>query len=150
MKIKTKYLGEVEIDREKVIAFPHGIPGFIEEKEFVLLDLPDNPVFQILQSINTQQLAFIVTAPYQFNSSYEVELDKAILDVLEINEEQEVVILAIISLKEPFEKSTINLQAPLVINNRNCMGKQFITNNKRYGTKEPINVESISSSEKGD
>ena len=39
MKIKTAYLGEVEIDPSQILQFEHGIPGFEEEKQFVLLPI---------------------------------------------------------------------------------------------------------------
>lgn len=50
MKMTSTYLGEIEVDESKIIKFPSGIPGFSESKQFVLLELPDNPIFHILQS----------------------------------------------------------------------------------------------------
>ncbi|SDK03937.1 flagellar assembly protein FliW [Sediminibacillus albus] len=138
MKIPTKYFGELEIDRSRAIFFPQGIPGFNEEKEFILLDLPDNPVFHVLQSVGRQSLAFIVTNPYQFRKDYEFELDQSILGALEIEKQQDVAIFSILSLKDPFEQSTMNLQAPIVINLKNQRGKQYITNHKSYSTREPL------------
>src|SRR5699024_7712639 len=84
MIIKTKYLGNMQISQSKIIKFPSGIPGFLEELEFALLDLPGNPIFQTLQSLKTPELAFIVVNPYHFYRDYEFKLEKNILELLQI------------------------------------------------------------------
>ncbi|MBM7570243.1 flagellar assembly protein FliW [Aquibacillus albus] len=138
MNINTKYFGEISIKDEDVIHFPHGIPGFLDEKEFALLDLEDNPVFQVLQSISNVSLAFIVTNPYHFLKEYEFELDQNTMELLHIESEKDVVVLSIVSLKDPFEESTVNLQAPIIINNTKKRGKQYITNINEFSTKVAI------------
>jgi flagellar assembly factor FliW len=138
MNIQTKYLGDVSIDDTKIIQFPTGIPGFLDETEFVLLDIPGNPVFQFLQSVKTSPLAFVVTDPYHFYQSYTFELDEGTLDSLQINSENDVQIISIVTLKDPFETSTINLKAPLVINQKKMVGKQYILNTDEYPSKASI------------
>lgn len=138
MKIHTKYLGEVEIEDSMVIHFFGGIPGFLEETEFVLLDLPDNPVFQILQSVKSVNMAFIVTNPYHIYQDYAFDLDDNVLESLQIKKENEVVVLTIVTLKKSFNASTLNLQAPLIINSSNRKGKQYILNTDDHPTKAPI------------
>ena len=65
MKLHTKNFGLLEIEEEKIIAFPEGIPGFEEEKEFVIINNEDeeNP-FCWLQSVNNPDLAFVITTPF--------------------------------------------------------------------------------------
>lgn len=138
MKIQTFYFGEIEMDEKSVIQFPNGIPGFHEEKKFVLLDIPDNPAFQILQSVHNQQLAFVVTNPYLFYKDYEFELDEGTIEQLYIEKPEDVVVFTIVTLHDPFEKSTINLQAPIVMNTKNNHAKQVVLNNTAYQTKHPI------------
>lgn len=140
MKIETKYLGEVEINKEKIIRFSNGIPGFPNEKEFVLLDLSDNPVFQILQSVQTKYTAFFVINPFVFYKNYSFDLDDSILETLQINNDNEVIILSIVTLREPFQSSTINLKAPVVINSSKMLGKQYILNKEEYPSKAPMNL----------
>lgn len=138
MKIATKFFDSIDIAKEDILVFPQGIPGFLEEKEFVLLDLEDNPVFQVIQSVGNSTTAFIVTNPYHFYKDYEIELNDNILEFLELEAEQDVTVLSILSLKDPFEESTINLQAPIIINKNKQTGKQYITNLKDYSTKQPL------------
>ncbi|WP_368654413.1 flagellar assembly protein FliW [Ornithinibacillus sp. 4-3] len=138
MIVLTKYLGEMKIDEANIIHFSGGLPGFLEETKFILLDLPGNPLFQFLQSIQTPDLAFIVTDPYHYYQDYQFELDEQILTALQIESEKEVMVRAIITLKEPFTASTMNLKAPVVINPISKAGKQFILNKEQYEAKTPI------------
>lgn len=149
MKIETKYLGDMEIVDSRVIQFPSGLPGFIDETKFVLLDLPDNASFQIMQSIITPSIAFIVTNPYQFYQNYVIDLDEGIIDNLQIEDDKDVIVLVIVTVKDPFNTSTINLKAPIIINSQTKQGKQYILNVDEYPSKAAI-APSASSTGKGE
>ncbi|WP_085991350.1 flagellar assembly protein FliW [Oceanobacillus senegalensis] len=138
MKIQTKYLGEMEIDESKVITFANGIPGFNDEKEFVLLNLFNDTVYQLLQSVHTSTTAFIVINPYLIYQDYSFELDDSTLEQLGIKQENEVVVLSIVTLKDPFHASTLNLKAPLIINSKRMLGKQYILTKEEYPSKALI------------
>ena|SRR5699024_1669275 len=139
MNIKTKYFGEIEVDETKRIQFPAGLPGFVDESSFILLDLPGNHVFQLLQSLQTPSIAFVVTTPYSFYPNYAVELDDNVMESLKIHREEDVSLLVIVTLAAPFEKSTLNLKAPVILNVDQQCGKQYILNTEEYSSKEPIN-----------
>ncbi|MBU5594111.1 flagellar assembly protein FliW [Amphibacillus sp. MSJ-3] len=138
MNIQTKYFGALTIAEADLIKFPNGLPGFPDEKNFALINIPDNPTFLVLQSITEENIAFIVMPPLELYQDYEVKLDDSTLELLEIESEQDVSLLGIITLKEKFSKSTINLQAPIVINHRKRLAKQYITNHKAYSTQTPL------------
>ena len=123
MNIQTAYSGEIEIETTNIITFEHGIPGFEEEHDFVLLPIEDNEVFHVLQSIQTPALAFIVTNPYTITTNYSFDLEEATVHSLQIKEEIEVAVFAIVSLKESIAESTINLKAPIVLNTNNKQSK---------------------------
>ncbi|MGX9133376.1 flagellar assembly protein FliW [Rummeliibacillus sp. JY-2-4R] len=143
MKIKTAYLGEVEIEQSQILQFEHGIPGFENEKQFGLLPIENNDAFHVLQSIQTEQLAFIVTNPYEITINYNFEIDEAIVHALQIEKTTEVAVLTIVSLKETIEQSTINLKAPIVWNTTNNKAKQVILNNDEYEIRHLISTESV-------
>ncbi|AMW98135.1 flagellar assembly protein FliW [Rummeliibacillus stabekisii] len=143
MKIQTAYLGEVEIESSQILHFEHGIPGFEDEKEFVLLPIEDNNAFHVLQSVATAEVAFIVTNPYETTTNYSFEIDEAIAHSLLINEPQEIAVLSIVSLKDTIEQSTINLKAPIVWNTTNNKAKQVILNNDNYAIRHLISTESV-------
>lgn len=148
MVIETKYLGKMDIDEEKIILFENGIPGFIDEKEFIILDIPGNDLLQLLQSLRSPHLAFFIANPHQFDQSYHFILPESVLEALQITTEEEVIILSIMTINEPFHTSTINLQAPIIINYRTRLGKQIILNEERFSMKTAIS--SPKQTEKGD
>ncbi|WP_375164520.1 flagellar assembly protein FliW [Domibacillus sp.] len=138
VKIETKYHGEKEIAKEDIITFSSGIPGFESEKEFVLLAFPDNDVFYALQSISTPSLSFIVTDPFSFFIDYNVQIDDATIEALSIEKEEDVTLLNILTVRDPFEETTANLQAPLVINKKTNSARQLILTGTPYETRHSL------------
>lgn len=142
MIVQTAYFGEIEIDASKIIHFEHGIPGFEEEKQFILQLIEEESGFQVLQSVQTANLAFIVTNPYAAVIEYNFELDEATVHALQLKEEKDVAVLAIVTLKETLAQSTVNLKAPIVVNTKNNQAKQVILNDEAYAIRHPLCLES--------
>lgn len=137
MNIQTKFHGKQEVNKEDIIQFESGIPGFLEEKEFIVLPIEGTDLF-VLQSVKTTDVAFIITDPFLIFPQYEFELPQEVLEKLEIQSEKDVATFAILTVREPFQKTTANLQAPLIINQTKKLGKQVILNNPAYQTKHRI------------
>ncbi|MGD6967708.1 flagellar assembly protein FliW [Rossellomorea vietnamensis] len=138
MKTLTKYHGEIDISQDDIWTFEGGIPGFIEEKQFVLLPLPQVDGFSVLQSIRTQELGFVVSDPFQFFADYDFILNDSIIELLDLKEEKNVKVLSILTVKDPITETTANLQAPLILNTDNQKGKQVILSETDYKTKHLI------------
>jgi len=138
MKIQTKYHGEVEIAEDTILTFEKGIPGFPNETKFTLLPLPDLTNMSVMQSVTTPGLAFVVADPYTLFSPYEFAVDDNTVEELEIASPEDVSALVILTVQDPFEKSTANLQAPIVMNMKKNKGKQVILNDEKYKTKQPL------------
>lgn len=138
MKIKTKYHGEITIDERQIIHFENGLPGFLEEKQFIILPLTDDQIYLILQSIQTPEIAFVITNPFFFYKDYEFKLEDGVVEQLGIKDPVDVQVFNILTIYDPFEKTTINLQAPIVINTKNNRAKQVILNYDHYTTREPL------------
>ncbi|MCP1160499.1 flagellar assembly protein FliW [Bacillus infantis] len=134
MNLQTKFHGEVEINEEQIIHFNTGIPGFIDEKEFCILPIEETPLF-VLQSVKSAETAFILTEPFSFFMDYEFNLPEEVTEALSISSDKDVAVFVILTVQEPFEKTTANLQAPVIINQREKQGKQVILNGTSYTTK---------------
>jgi flagellar assembly factor FliW len=126
MRITTKYLGEIEIDKKQVIYFENGLPGFPKEKEFVFLPLSEDGLFSFLQSVTNKALAFITTNPFLFHKCYEFELTDADQKLLNIKNSNDIFVQVIVTLNETLEDSTANFKAPLIINDKEKIAKQVI------------------------
>ena len=142
MIVQTAYFGELEIDESQIIHFEHGIPGFEEEKQFILQSIEEDSGFQVLQSVQTPELTFIVVNPYAVVIGYSFDLDEATVHALRLQEEKDVAVLAIVTLKETLAKSTVNLKAPVIVNTKNNHAKQVILNDDVYAIRHPLFLES--------
>lgn len=136
--IQTKYHGEIEINNEEILHFEKGIPGFLDEKEFVILPLSDDHTFSVMQSVKTPQVGFVVANPFHYFLDYDFNLEDGVLEELGLQSEKEVLVYSLLTVEDPFEKTTANLQAPVVINSSNHKAKQVILNVGNYKTKHPI------------
>ncbi|TXC90978.1 flagellar assembly protein FliW [Metabacillus litoralis] len=141
MVIQTKYHGEMNLDEKEVLHFPSGIPGFLEEKKFVLVPLDHNSPFVILQSIRSADLGFVVVNPFDFTQEYEFKLSDGEKERLQIEDNFSISVYTILTLKEPFEESTVNLQGPIIINENKKLAKQIILSDSTYTTKHKLFIE---------
>ena len=126
MNIETKFLGQVTIEEKEILQFPNGLPGFEENKEFVILPLEKDSPFAILQSIKQQEIGFVIAIPFVFKKDYSFELMEEDKEELQIKSSEDLITYSIVSLKEPFNSSTLNLQAPLLINHKQKVAKQLV------------------------
>lgn len=138
MLIKTKFLGEVEINEDVIIVFPDGILGFEESRKFIILDIPENEVFKVLQDVDQEFVSFIIADPWKFRQDYEIDVPDAELLKINIRKKEQVAMMNIITLSDDFEKSTINLLAPIILNSEDRLGRQYVLNNVSYSTKHLI------------
>lgn len=133
MKIETKFLGEVDIVEEDIYTFENGLPGFEDLTKFVLIPLDADLPLAILQSTEQAQVGFITAYPFAFKADYAFDLSEEDKQALHIETEDEVLPYAIVTMQEPFEDSTINLLAPVVVNVAKKRGKQVVLgDNKKY------------------
>lgn len=138
MQIETKFHGAIHIEKDQLWNFPKGLPGFENETIFTLLPIEGNNAFQVLQSVNTPPVAFIVTNPYTLVEDYSFDIDDPTIELLNIENPEDVFVLGILTVKQPFETSTINLQAPLIFQMHNRTAKQMILNDNRFTTRHII------------
>ncbi|MGP1910045.1 flagellar assembly protein FliW [Metabacillus sp. JX24] len=138
MVIETKYHGTVDVNEAEQLTFEHGIPGFLDENSFILLPLEENSSFFILQSVQSPSTAFVVTSPFFFFKNYEFEIDEASKEALSIESEKDVEVYVILTVTDPFNASTANLQGPVIINRNQKTGKQLILSGTDYTTKHRL------------
>lgn len=130
MHITTQHIGTIEYTENDVMTFSHGIPGFEEEKKYILVPAEDIEFpFSHLQSIKSEELAFIVTDPFLFVENYDFELSKADALALNVSKEDDLTnisVFCIVSIPDDVDKTTINIMAPIVINHVLKIGRQVL------------------------
>ena len=116
------------------IDFPQGLFGFENCKKFTLTESEYKP-FCWLQSEDDKTLSFLVVNPFIFFDDYELDIDDASLQSIDVKTPGDVVVLTIITIPGNGEKLTANLQGPLVINKINNTGMQVILSDPNWTTK---------------
>ncbi|MFZ3102705.1 MAG: flagellar assembly protein FliW [Desulfitobacteriaceae bacterium] len=132
MKIESTRFGELEVAEEQLINFPHGIPGFPDEKTFVYLLHGTESPFSFLQSTTEANLTFLLADPFSFFDDYEFVLEDEVAKELELSRENPPRVFLISTVKGKLADMTVNLLAPLVINGINHTGRQVILNKPEY------------------
>lgn len=120
------------------IEFKNGIPGFEEHKKFVLSDIKAQPEFKSLISLDDEYIGFVCISPFEIDKNYEIEINDEIIENLQIEKAEDVLVLGLVKLGKYIKESTVNLKAPILINTKNNQGIQYIINNDKYSTREPI------------
>lgn len=138
MKLETLNYGTISYEEENIVVFEKPLLGFDDLREFVLVELEQNSMFSLLQSIEEKAIGFVVVSPFSVREDYEINIDDVTVNELGIESAEDVAIVNTVTLSAIPEKITTNLRAPIVINIKNNKGKQIILNNDKYGIKEPL------------
>lgn len=139
MKIMSDVFGELEVNDDAVITFEDGIPGFEDEKSFIIIEEDDEKFpFVWMLSTTESHIGFTLIDPFKTFSDYEVVLPQTAIEKLKINDSEDVTIYTMLNLNEKVEDITTNLQGPIVVNGKLGLGKQVILDDERYTTKHYI------------
>ena len=125
MKIHTTRFASIEIEPDDILFFRNGLVGFEDCRHWVLLADSDNSSVAWLQSMQHSDVALPVVSPRRFVSGYQVHLEPADVDMLQLSEVEQAFVLSVVSRND--ESLTLNLRAPLVINLDRRVGSQVIT-----------------------
>ncbi|GAB6927548.1 flagellar assembly protein FliW [Paenibacillus sp. JCM 10914] len=138
MIVNTRRFGEIEIDEKEVITFKGPILGFGYFQKYVFIQSEDSQLpFEFLQSVEDQNLTFIVTDPFVFVNEYEFHLDSHWMDALEVVDEKDVQVLVIVTARSASD-ITCNLRAPIVLNRAKSFAAQIVLEHGSYTTKHSL------------
>ena len=138
MQIHTVNFGDLEVDEDKIIFFKQGVPGFPQLHRFVRLDFDDLKPFQYLQALDEPRIALLVVNPFCVDSGYTFELSKSDMEEIQAADTNETSVYAVATIPDDPEQATVNLMAPIVVNeNRRC-AKQVILLDSGYSVKCPL------------
>lgn len=132
MLIRSTRFGDIEVPDHEIIRFPHGLPGFSQEKAFAFLPYqPDSP-FAFLQSTSEPELAFIIAEPFAFFTDYSFQLEEAVVTELGLTEDRPPKIFNIVRIPEEAAEMTANLMAPIIMNWHTRIAMQIVLEKSPY------------------
>ncbi len=135
MLLKTRDFGEIEINEADIIEFKMPIFGFESYCRYVFLheeSLGEHLVW--LQSVEEPDLCFILVNPDLVTESYDPKMPKSVREALGPGD---LMCWLIMVVKEDFERSTVNLRSPIVVNPATRTAAQIILE-ESYAIQHPI------------
>ncbi len=120
MKIKTHHFDEVEFKEDLIIKFKSGPFGFEQLTDFLLIKA-DNEIFYWLNSIQRPEIAFPLIGVRVIDDAYPM-----------INNFEP---FGIVTFNSDVLKITVNLKAPVYINQTKKTGFQKILDTDKYPVK---------------
>lgn len=141
MKIETTRFGQIGIQADKIINMPNGVPGFPDQRRFVIFaHRPDSP-FYWYQSVDEPALAFVITDPFLFKPDYSVDIPKALKELAwDPNtrpDQLQLWVIVNIPHGKP-EEMTANLMGPILLNQATREAVQVVLTEGNYSHKVPL------------
>lgn len=136
MLVNTRIFGEIAIEDEKILTFEQGLFGFEEYSKYaVVYDTEKQTQNGImwLQSIENGNLAFPVMNPLLVEGGFNPVIeDEWLAPIGEFQSQEDIYVLAILTVPADITRMSVNLKAPLIINSITRKGCQLVVNNEEY------------------
>ena len=116
---------------DEIINFTEGLVGLPEMRRAVLIPLDEFEPFCWLASMDDEKTRFIVVNPHEIFSDYNPS-DFAVLN------ETETKTLVIVKISSDWQKTTVNLRAPIFINTESNRGVQMVLTESPYQLSESL------------
>jgi flagellar assembly factor FliW len=138
MIIHTINFGDLDIPEDKVIIFKEGLPGFPQIHRFAVIELEELKPFQYLQALEDFPIALFIINPFMVDPTYKFRLTDSDMDDLNSKNSAELAVFTVATIPDDPSQATINLMAPIVINEKDRCGKQVILLESSYSVKHPL------------
>ena len=138
MLIHTVNFGDLEVPEEKIIMFKEGLPGFPQLRRFAVLELEELKPFQYIQALDDPPISLFIINPFLVDQTYEFRLTDADMEDINSNNSAELAVYAVATIPENPGEATLNMMAPIVINDRDRCGKQVILHESKYSVRHQL------------
>jgi flagellar assembly factor FliW len=138
MIIHTINFGNLEIHEDKVITFKEGLPGFPQIHRFAIIEQEELKPFQYLQALEDPPIALFIINPFMVDPTYKFRLTDSDMAELNSHNSAELAVFAVVTIPKDPSQATLNLMAPIVINEKDRCGKQVILLESNYSVRHPL------------
>ena len=126
MKITTHQFGEINFENEHLIKFSSGLFGFEQLNNYLLIKT-DEELFYWLNSVDEPEISFPLIGTRVINTSFPEEENHEAFGIVTLNQ-------------DPL-KVTVNLKAPVYINQNKKTGFQVIIDDEKFPVDYKLFVE---------
>ena len=138
LEINSSKLGKIQYKETDLITLSSPLLGFPDLNDFLLISNEKSYPFLWFQSVEDQDICFILLESESFFKDYKPTINKREKKVLGIDNTDDMKIFCIVVISEDPKQSTANLRAPLVINFSRKLAKQVILDDDKWKIKTPL------------
>ena len=128
--VRSRWLGEVEVDPDCALVFPAGLPGFEELRLMVPVEIPAHRPLVYLQSPESADICFVALPVYVIDPDFVLSLSEEDRAILQLPETPDPVVgedvLCLALLRRSGSTVEANPDAAVVINLHNRIGLQCV------------------------
>jgi flagellar assembly factor FliW len=145
--VQTRDFGELEYDAATEWIFPRGLPGFEDQKRFLLMEREGQAPIVYLQSLETPGVCFLAISVWVADPGYQAEMTLEDMEMLGLPRQPKPDggTLCVAILSGSGETFTANLLAPVVMNLATRTGLQAVRADAAYSYRHPLKVEPVCS-----
>ena len=138
MLIHTVNFGTLEVPEDKVVTFSEGLPGFPQIHRFAILEIDELKPFQYLQALDDPPISLFIINPFLIDPTYEFRLTDSDMEDVHSKNSAELAVYAVATIPDNPIEATINMMAPIVINDNDRCGKQVILHESKYSVQHSL------------
>ena len=132
LQYSTSRFGNIEVSEDQVITIERGLFGFTKLSKYIIIHQRSQGVFVWLQSLERPELAFPLIDPHLVYPDYMLEISREEADEIDIEDENDVKIFVLVAVKAGNKRLQLNMQGPLIINQKNRLAMQIVDHNCLY------------------
>ncbi len=138
MKLERTRFGTLEFPDDQLVHFPQGVIGFPRANRFVILDHGEGTPLRWLQAVEMPELAFLIIDPLPLVEGYPIDRIRQEAAELDLAEDEELAVAAVVTVPPQPATPTVNLLAPLAIGAESRRGLQVVLHDSSYHTRHPL------------
>ena len=128
----------VETTELPVLEFVAPMPGFPDQRRYVLVRVGDEGALYALTSVDVPGLRFLVVPPAAFFPDYAPEVDEESVAVLGAVDAADLLVLLVISTGDAPNEATANLMAPIVLSQATRRAVQLVLGGSGLPVRAPL------------
>jgi len=144
VRVHSDRFGDFTVSEDRILTVPEGLIGFPGYCKFVVMEHPAPSLLSWLLCLDEPDVAFAIADPSDFFPDYQVSPHEE-LEALGLEDAEDLVVLAIVTIPSDPSEMSANLMAPLVVNARTRVARQIILDDGRYSTRHPLLAAAVES-----
>jgi flagellar assembly factor FliW len=128
----------VEAGAAPTIEFVAPMPGFPDEREFLLVPVDEDGLLYALSAVASPGLRFLVAPPAPFFPEYAPEVDEEALAALASTDPDDLLVLLVITAGADATEATANLMAPIVVHRHARTAVQVVLGGSGLSVRAPL------------